>query len=105
VATFYPRAPHLVGGVCVGMNMMTCDGAGQWLDVRACRWTTWGWWVYYERVFPREYELLSQVHRSSGSMPQDGWPYAGTVPGTQATIHYGVTNTYTTLGRFGYFQP
>jgi len=103
--TFFPRAPHLIGGVCVGMNMTTVDGAGQWLDLNQCRRTTWGWWVYYQRVFPQQYEMLSQVHRSSGSMQDGSWPYASSIPATNATIHYGTTNTYARLNRFGYFQP
>lgn len=104
--TFFPRSPHMKNGYCVGMNMVTVDGAGKWMKFNECRRTNWGWWVYYQRIFPKDYELCSQVHRSSGSMQAGVWSYAKKITETNSTLQYGTTNTYALLKKVGgYFNP
>jgi hypothetical protein len=110
--THYPRSSHMNGdGICEGMNIVTVDGAGRWLGVRECNITTWGWWIYYQRMFPKNYEMMFQGHRTRGAISPTSWSYVTDMTNLHAVVTYGSTRTYTTslgkggMGKFGYFNP
>jgi len=110
--TYFPRSPHIIKGKCVGMNMVTVDGAGKWLQASDCRMTAWGFWVYYARIFPRNYEILFQEHRAQGSM-SNGLYASGITNATSGLISSGLKMYYTQsagiapngMAKFGYFNP
>jgi len=112
---YFPRSPHLINGLCVGMNIITVDGAGKWLTYNDCRITRWGYGIYYSRIFPRNYEMLVQVRREDGGMRPTSPSYLYPLPATPLAIvsfgntilqiknlsHYGPS----IMGKFGYFHP
>jgi len=109
---YFPRSPHIIKGKCVGMNIVTVDGAGKWLQASDCRITAWGFWIYYMRIFPRDYEILFQEHRAQGSM-SNGLYASGITNATSGLISSGLHLYYTQsagiapngMAKFGYFNP
>jgi len=114
---YFPRSPHLIGQNCVGMNIVTVDGAGKWLNINECRYSgVGGFWVYYARMWPRDYEIFWQISSAhSGDMLASGPAYPLPIADARTgLITYGALNTNSQtrnltnphcLGTFGYFNP
>ncbi len=97
---YFGLTPHRSGMMGAGTNLVTVDGAGKWIPYGDCNGNGTGWWVYYQKLIPRHYEIIGGVHRDHGGTIQAG----NVIPTSAVNIGVYIKGSLTTqkAGSFGY---